>query len=69
MLERRLNSSVPLLRNVNDTDGLTSAMRSNAVRILFNSVVFDFRNLRLAGTLKNKLLMRKLLPTGQEQAS
>ena len=44
-------------------------MRSNSVRILLSSVEFAFRNLRRAGILKNKFLMEKLLPLGQDTAS
>ena len=49
--------------------GYTRAMRSKAVIMLFNSVEFDLRNLRLAGTLKNRFSTRKLLPAGQEHGS
>ncbi len=35
----------------------------------FNSVVFDFKNLRLAGTLKKRFLTMKVVPFRQETAS
>ena len=65
----RLNSSAPLWCKVKDTSGLTNTIRSNSVNILLSSVWFDFRNLRRAGTLKNKFFTLKLLPFGQETAS
>ena len=44
-------------------------MRSNSARILLSSVELAFRNLRRAGTLKNKFFTEKLLPFEQETAS
>ena len=44
-------------------------MRSKAVIMLFSSVVFDFRNFLLAGTLKNRFCIMKLLPTGHAAGS
>ncbi len=44
-------------------------MRSKALTMLLSSVVFDFRNFLLAGTLKKRFSILKLLPTGHEHGS
>ena len=59
----------PLLDSVKVMEGLTNAMRSKSWMMLFSSVWFDLRNFRLAGTLKKRLLTRKLAPTGHEHTS
>ena len=61
----KLNISVSLWFNTRATCGLTRAIRSNSLIILRNSVSFDFRNLRRAGTLKNRFLIEKILPSVQ----
>ena len=43
--------------------------RSNSARMLLNSVELAFKNLRRAGTLKNRFFTEKLLPLEQDIAS
>ena len=55
--------------SVKAMSGWASAMRSNSLVMLANSVWLDFKNLRRAGMLKNKLRTAKLAPAGQATGS
>ena len=57
------------MESANDNSGCASAMRSNSATMLESSVWLLFRNLRRAGMLKKRFLIRKLAPTGQTMGS
>ena len=51
------------------TCGFTKAIRSNSLMIFRNSVSFDFKNFRRAGTLKKRFFTEKILPSLQASGS
>ena len=59
----------PLCCNVNATEGLTNAIRSNSCMMLLSSVWLDLRNFLRAGTLKKRFLTSKFAPTGHAHGS
>ena len=61
----RFITSVSLCMRRKVRVGLAKTTRSNSVMMLRNSVSFDLRNFRRAGTLKKRFLTEKMAPSGQ----